>query len=952
MDFINDTPYNLNSGTPIELTCILTKKLYEDPVIAADGHTYERKDIERWIQKDPVSPVTSLLLKNTDLTPNFHIQRLIQEYKQQSSSAAATPKSKAASDSKIKKESVNETPALLIQQAELYRKLGPIHDKIIPILDNSKPPMLITIGECGSAKSSLLKRITGISLFPKSDGRLCTRMPILISLRFGERLAPKIRITNNNEEVEHETTFHSTDSEKVVRDLMNAAIKQENLRVSGISRTKRLEVHLSGPHLPNLKVLDLPGVVLNPDDDDPATMCEDTHALVDEYIARYKEDAIFLALREISDKTKSSQVVQILKRNSDILDRTLGVFTKCDRSNKMVIEEKLENPGVHLGYGYVATMSDPSAPSLREQMLNEKTFFKGEGMEDLMQSGKATCDCLVKILNDICSVKFHSDWASKTLQFLKEKQKTFQQRDRSMGLPRAHEDVPDHLLDRVAEITSKVLAKARDTQVDSLTKNHLIPLKRSMEEVMESVSKGWTSIQNYELYYEGAVNKMTELVMNAADQMMESMAHDVRDQLASDTSPVRVSRFPKFVEAVVNEISSWGASLVLAMKQEATDRLKRECKRMLWPDLNLEEGKARVMVLVPKRVVDVVCQHMLSFSLSSAMDLDSTSVKTLADNHVCVENCREDRLLLIRLMEEAQNLLIDMELRLLPSKEEKVLRNGMVALRSGMAELDLRGISDKGARVLCLLIPRYPGLTKLAVRNTISLEVVASIVSALGDRKSSHKVNVSLWGVKDGSVLHQACKDGRKDVVLGMLRIEGVDLNQTEDARETAVNQCTPLWVACRYGHLDVVRALLNWDGIAINRAASDDGTTPLFIACRFGHVEVVKELLSSKGVNILQADESGATPLNIACQHGHVGIAKALLDTEMFNVNETNGHGETLLWTACCSGNTEMVRLLLSQPDLDVNMTTPNGTSPLSVAREKGGTAIIQLLKEAGAMD
>ena len=45
-----------------------------DPVIASDGHTYERKTIQRWRQKNNTSPVICEVLKNKDLLPNYLVK--------------------------------------------------------------------------------------------------------------------------------------------------------------------------------------------------------------------------------------------------------------------------------------------------------------------------------------------------------------------------------------------------------------------------------------------------------------------------------------------------------------------------------------------------------------------------------------------------------------------------------------------------------------------------------------------------------------------------------------------------------------------------------------------------------------------------------------------------------------------------------------------------------------
>ncbi len=44
-----------------------------DPVIAADGHTYEKAAMENWLQRSDMSPVTGLPLANDKLLLNIAI---------------------------------------------------------------------------------------------------------------------------------------------------------------------------------------------------------------------------------------------------------------------------------------------------------------------------------------------------------------------------------------------------------------------------------------------------------------------------------------------------------------------------------------------------------------------------------------------------------------------------------------------------------------------------------------------------------------------------------------------------------------------------------------------------------------------------------------------------------------------------------------------------------------
>ena len=50
-----------------------------DPVIAADGHTYERDAVEKWLQRSSASPVTGLKVANQELLPNLAIGCAINE---------------------------------------------------------------------------------------------------------------------------------------------------------------------------------------------------------------------------------------------------------------------------------------------------------------------------------------------------------------------------------------------------------------------------------------------------------------------------------------------------------------------------------------------------------------------------------------------------------------------------------------------------------------------------------------------------------------------------------------------------------------------------------------------------------------------------------------------------------------------------------------------------------
>ncbi|XP_032358135.1 WD repeat, SAM and U-box domain-containing protein 1 isoform X2 [Etheostoma spectabile] len=70
------------SGIPDEFLCPITRELMKEPVIAADGYSYEREAIDSWINhKNRSSPMTNLPLLTTLLTPNHTLKMAIGRWK-------------------------------------------------------------------------------------------------------------------------------------------------------------------------------------------------------------------------------------------------------------------------------------------------------------------------------------------------------------------------------------------------------------------------------------------------------------------------------------------------------------------------------------------------------------------------------------------------------------------------------------------------------------------------------------------------------------------------------------------------------------------------------------------------------------------------------------------------------------------------------------------------------
>jgi len=65
---------------PDGYVCPISHDIMHDPVICADGHSYERVNIERWLTKHNTSPRTGLQLPDNGLIPNHALRNAIEEW--------------------------------------------------------------------------------------------------------------------------------------------------------------------------------------------------------------------------------------------------------------------------------------------------------------------------------------------------------------------------------------------------------------------------------------------------------------------------------------------------------------------------------------------------------------------------------------------------------------------------------------------------------------------------------------------------------------------------------------------------------------------------------------------------------------------------------------------------------------------------------------------------------
>ncbi|KAJ8442038.1 hypothetical protein Cgig2_007876 [Carnegiea gigantea] len=69
------------TAMPAHFVCPILKDVMEDPYVAADGYTYERRAIEQWLTDNDTSPTTNLSLPHKFIMPNYTLLEAIKQWK-------------------------------------------------------------------------------------------------------------------------------------------------------------------------------------------------------------------------------------------------------------------------------------------------------------------------------------------------------------------------------------------------------------------------------------------------------------------------------------------------------------------------------------------------------------------------------------------------------------------------------------------------------------------------------------------------------------------------------------------------------------------------------------------------------------------------------------------------------------------------------------------------------
>jgi len=294
----------------------------------------------------------------------------------------------------------------------------------------------------------------------------------------------------------------------------------------------------------------------------------------------------------------------------------------------------------------------------------------------------------------------------------------------------------------------------------------------------------------------------------------------------------------------------------------------------------------------------------------------------------------------------------------------KMGHKDIVKLLCAQPELDLSVIDKKGLNALALA-SRQPEIKEFLSREMAKAAAAASASFAVPVAPSTPASAVAGAELADaatallsgdwrlvGQCLIFAAKCGDLAAVT-KLQEEWVESADAWNFPDPGHNNFTPLHFAVLHDHPKIVKALISNQLVDINRVDTEN-MSPAHIAVLEDRRECLKMLLTHDALDLRRRDRNTDTPLSMCARHDRRNCAKLILghhSTRRF-INGTNPGGLTTLNIACFNGFVEIVKLLLGSPDIDVNKPNKKNSTPLIEAVRKGKVEIVRLLLKHPRID
>ncbi|NWQ81366.1 MX protein, partial [Columbina picui] len=259
-------------------------------------------------------------------------------------------------------------------------------------------PAIAVIGDQSSGKSSVLEALSGIAL-PRGNG-IVTRCPLELKLkRIPADQAWKGNISYRNIRIELQ---NASEVEKAIREAQNVVAGTRGA-ISG----ELISLEVRSPDVPDLTLIDLPGIARVAVGDQPKDIGEQIKRLLKNIIGC--KETLNLVVVPCNVDIATTEALKMAQEVDPSGERTLGILTKpdlVDRGTEEAIVNIIRNLVIPLKKGYMIVKCRGQQDihnklTLATAIEQERKFFEShKHFSVLLEEGRATIPHLAKKLTN------------------------------------------------------------------------------------------------------------------------------------------------------------------------------------------------------------------------------------------------------------------------------------------------------------------------------------------------------------------------------------------------------------------------------------------------------------------------------------------------------------------------------------------------------------------------
>ncbi|XP_064381322.1 interferon-induced GTP-binding protein Mx-like isoform X2 [Dromaius novaehollandiae] len=372
-------------------------------------------------------------------------------------------------------------------------------------------PAIAVIGDQSSGKSSVLEALSGIAL-PRGNG-IVTRCPLELKLKKSpatQKWKGKISYRNTSEELNN-----PSEVEKAIRGAQNVVAGTK-----GAISSELISLEVWSPAVPDLTLIDLPGIARVAVGDQPADIGEQIKKLLKNIICN--KETLNLVVVPCNVDIATTEALKMAQEVDPKGERTLGILTKpdlVDKGTEESIVNIIRNVIVPLKKGYMIVKCRGQQDirnnlTLASAIQQEKEFFEThQHFSILLNEGKATIPFLAEKLTSELVGHIIKTLPTLENQIRSELQKTLQELHKyRQGMPTTESDKLIFLTDLIKLFNEDIAHSMHGEEHLSGNEIRLFTKIRrefqNWEEVLQDSSKKVTKIVpkkvwKYESQYRG-----------------------------------------------------------------------------------------------------------------------------------------------------------------------------------------------------------------------------------------------------------------------------------------------------------------------------------------------------------------------------------------------------------------------------------------------------------------